>query len=71
VHCHRPQLRPLLENFRTHAAISRLAHFGVLEPLLFFFKDAIDRLPPEHSNLAGKSMLQGAGSGRRRGLLLA
>lgn len=49
----RLQLTPLLENFRTHAAISRLAHYGVLEVLLHFFPEALDRLPPETSQLTG------------------
>ncbi len=47
------QVTPLLENFRTHGAISRLAHQGVLEPLLHFFPTALDKLPPEDSALKG------------------
>lgn len=49
-----PQVTPLLENFRTHAAISSLAHYGVLEVLLHFFPDALDKLPPETSQLTGE-----------------
>ncbi|KXZ43819.1 hypothetical protein GPECTOR_80g179 [Gonium pectorale] len=52
-----PEVTPLLQNFRTHAQICRLAHFGVLEPLLFFFPDALDKLPPETSEATGDKPL--------------
>ncbi|KAG2489168.1 hypothetical protein HYH03_012394 [Edaphochlamys debaryana] len=52
-----PDVTPLLENFRTHAAISRLAHSGVLEPLLHFFPNTFDRLPPETSRIRGPKPL--------------
>ncbi|KXZ52835.1 hypothetical protein GPECTOR_8g218 [Gonium pectorale] len=52
-----PEVTPLLQNFRTHAQISRLAHFGVLEPLLHFFPDALDKLPPESSSIRGPKPL--------------
>jgi hypothetical protein len=63
-----PELTPLLENFRTHAAISRLAHRGVLEPLLGFFPSCMDRLAPETSALQGVvwgALTGGGGRGRR------
>ncbi|PNH10429.1 TPR and ankyrin repeat-containing protein 1 [Tetrabaena socialis] len=48
-----PEVTPLLQNFRTHAEIAKLAHYGTLEPLLYFFEYAFDRLEPEHSEKPG------------------
>ncbi len=47
------QVVPLLQNFRTHEAISGLAHCGVLAPLQDLFPHSIDRLPPERSTIPG------------------
>jgi hypothetical protein len=51
-----PPLSTLTQNFRTHRHISKLAHYGVLEPLLFYFETCMDRLDPETSSLDGEGL---------------
>jgi superfamily I DNA/RNA helicase len=44
----KPILEKLCENYRSHSGVLRLAA-SVVELLYFFFKDALDRLPPDVS----------------------